>query len=156
MDQIHIGRYCPRSEPFLPFDTVLDDLMIWSICFEEAKSLLHTWCALSSVCIIVVTDLHFFEHYKQVFIVKDADNNCSADCVSNVQPPHSQLVFVLLSKCLTVAGAQVDYSAGQWLLKNMDPLNENVVNLLQNASDDFMRTIWKDGVYGKPHTAYVC
>jgi myosin heavy subunit len=40
----------------------------------------------------------------------------------------------------------VDYSAGQWLLKNMDPLNENVVSLLQGASDDFMRTIWKDGM----------
>ena len=40
---------------------------------------------------------------------------------------------------------QVDYSCEQWLLKNMDPLNENVVSLLQNSNDDFVRSIWKDG-----------
>lgn len=39
---------------------------------------------------------------------------------------------------------KVDYNAGQWLLKNMDPLNENVVTLLQESSSDFIRTIWKD------------
>ena len=27
----------------------------------------------------------------------------------------------------------------------MDPLNENVVSLLQGSQDDFLRTIWKDG-----------
>ena len=40
---------------------------------------------------------------------------------------------------------QVDYSCNEWLLKNMDPLNENVVSLLQASSDDFIRYIWKDG-----------
>jgi myosin protein heavy chain len=44
--------------------------------------------------------------------------------------------------CLTV---QVDYSASQWLMKNMDPLNENVVSLMQNSSDPFVSAIWKDG-----------
>ncbi|XP_052069305.1 myosin heavy chain, non-muscle-like isoform X3 [Mytilus californianus] len=39
---------------------------------------------------------------------------------------------------------QVDYSAQQWLMKNMDPLNENVVSLLQNSSDSFVSAIWKD------------
>lgn len=42
---------------------------------------------------------------------------------------------------------QVDYSANQWLMKNMDPLNENVVSLLQGSSDQFVGTIWKDGKY---------
>ena len=40
---------------------------------------------------------------------------------------------------------KVDYNCDQWLLKNMDPLNENVVGLLQESSFDFMKTIWKDG-----------
>jgi len=40
---------------------------------------------------------------------------------------------------------KVDYSCDQWLLKNMDPLNENVVSLLQESSSDFMKAIWKDG-----------
>lgn len=41
------------------------------------------------------------------------------------------------------AGA-VDYSADMWLMKNMDPLNENVVSLLQSSQDAFLRDIWKD------------
>jgi len=40
---------------------------------------------------------------------------------------------------------KVDYSCDLWLLKNMDPLNENVVSLLQESTLDFMKTIWKDG-----------
>ena len=30
-------------------------------------------------------------------------------------------------------------------MKNMDPLNENVVSLLQSSSDAFVCAIWKDG-----------
>lgn len=30
-------------------------------------------------------------------------------------------------------------------MKNMDPLNDNVVALLQTANDPFTREIWKDG-----------
>jgi myosin heavy chain 9/10/11/14 len=40
---------------------------------------------------------------------------------------------------------KVDYSAEQWLMKNMDPLNDNIVALLQASSDSFTREIWKDG-----------
>lgn len=39
---------------------------------------------------------------------------------------------------------KVDYSAAQWLMKNMDPLNENVVQLLQTSQDPFIGLIWKD------------
>ncbi|CAJ0933603.1 unnamed protein product, partial [Mesorhabditis belari] len=42
---------------------------------------------------------------------------------------------------------RVDYSATQWLVKNKDPLNENVVSLMQNASDPFVVNIWKDAEY---------
>lgn len=41
---------------------------------------------------------------------------------------------------------RVDYLAEKWLMKNMDPLNENVVQLLQNSSDPFVVNIWKDGI----------
>ncbi|VDM76368.1 unnamed protein product [Strongylus vulgaris] len=40
---------------------------------------------------------------------------------------------------------RVDYSADQWLMKNMDPLNENVVALMQASTDPFVCGIWKDG-----------
>nr|CAG4643693.1 EOG090X00BY [Lepidurus arcticus] len=39
---------------------------------------------------------------------------------------------------------KVDYSAALWLMKNMDPLNENVVSLLQTSQDPFIALIWKD------------
>lgn len=39
---------------------------------------------------------------------------------------------------------RVDYSAEKWLMKNMDPLNENIVSLLQASQDPFVVTIWKD------------
>ncbi|KAG8222517.1 hypothetical protein J437_LFUL004553 [Ladona fulva] len=39
---------------------------------------------------------------------------------------------------------KVDYSAAKWLMKNMDPLNENVVSLLQSSQDPFVVHIWKD------------
>ena len=45
---------------------------------------------------------------------------------------------------------KVEYSADQWLMKNMDPLNDNVVALLQTSSDPFTREIWKDGKSKKP------
>ena len=40
---------------------------------------------------------------------------------------------------------RVDYCCEQWLLKNMDPLNENIVGLFQESANEFMRNIWKDG-----------
>merc|ERR1712106_810015 len=39
---------------------------------------------------------------------------------------------------------KVDYSATKWLMKNMDPLNENIVSLLQASQDPFIGQIWKD------------
>lgn len=39
---------------------------------------------------------------------------------------------------------KVDYSANQWLMKNMDPQNENVLSLLQGSQDPFIVHIWKD------------
>merc|ERR550534_2696158 len=39
---------------------------------------------------------------------------------------------------------KVDYSADKWLMKNMDPLNENIVQYLQASQDPFVCHIWKD------------
>merc|ERR1719150_1037532 len=39
---------------------------------------------------------------------------------------------------------QVNYSAAKWLMKNMDPLNENIVQYLQASQDPFVCHIWKD------------
>merc|ERR1719289_410868 len=38
----------------------------------------------------------------------------------------------------------VNYSATKWLMKNMDPLNENIVQYLQASQDNFVCHIWKD------------
>lgn len=43
---------------------------------------------------------------------------------------------------------QVDYKADEWLMKNMDPLNECVASLLNQSTDKFTADLWKDS---KPH-----
>lgn len=40
---------------------------------------------------------------------------------------------------------QVDYKADEWLMKNMDPLNDNVATLLNQSTDKFVAELWKDG-----------
>ena len=62
-------------------------------------------------------------------------------CCSLVKPnPRVQSTFSIVH----YAG-KVDYSSEQWLMKNMDPLNNNIVVLLQASNDPFTREIWKDG-----------
>uniref|UniRef100_A0A8C2IYA2 Myosin, heavy chain 10, non-muscle n=1 Tax=Cyprinus carpio TaxID=7962 RepID=A0A8C2IYA2_CYPCA len=39
---------------------------------------------------------------------------------------------------------QVDYKADEWLMKNMDPLNDNVATLLHQSTDKFVAELWKD------------
>ncbi|KAK4474731.1 hypothetical protein MN116_001856 [Schistosoma mekongi] len=39
---------------------------------------------------------------------------------------------------------RVEYNSNQWLMKNMDPLNDNVVSLLQASNDPFVQAMWKD------------
>merc|ERR1719288_700758 len=48
----------------------------------------------------------------------------------------------------------VDYSARKWLMKNMDPLNENIVQQLRQSQDQFVCNIWKDAeIVGMAHQA---
>ncbi|XP_038140298.1 myosin-10 isoform X6 [Cyprinodon tularosa] len=39
---------------------------------------------------------------------------------------------------------KVDYKANDWLIKNMDPLNDNVASLLHQSSDHFVSELWKE------------
>ncbi|CAH8583012.1 unnamed protein product [Schistosoma turkestanicum] len=39
---------------------------------------------------------------------------------------------------------RVEYNSNQWLMKNMDPLNDSVVALLQASNDPFVQAMWKD------------
>ena len=49
---------------------------------------------------------------------------------------------------------KVDYSAAKWLTKNMDPLNENIVQQLQASQDPFIVNMWKDG--NELKTFHIC
>ncbi|ELR49610.1 Myosin-14 [Bos mutus] len=44
---------------------------------------------------------------------------------------------------------KVDYKANEWLMKNMDPLNDNVATLLHQSTDRLTAEIWKDGIQGR-------
>ncbi|XP_016328826.1 myosin-9-like [Sinocyclocheilus anshuiensis] len=46
--------------------------------------------------------------------------------------------------CIIHYAGKVDYKANEWLMKNMDPLNDNVATLLNQSSDKFVSELWKD------------
>uniref|UniRef100_A0AAR2LTJ0 Myosin-9 n=1 Tax=Pygocentrus nattereri TaxID=42514 RepID=A0AAR2LTJ0_PYGNA len=47
--------------------------------------------------------------------------------------------------CIIHYAGKVDYKADEWLMKNMDPLNDNVATLLNQSTDKFVSELWKDG-----------
>uniref|UniRef100_A0A4W5RIF1 Myosin, heavy chain 10, non-muscle n=1 Tax=Hucho hucho TaxID=62062 RepID=A0A4W5RIF1_9TELE len=47
--------------------------------------------------------------------------------------------------CIIHYAGKVDYKADEWLMKNMDPLNDNVATLLNQSTDKFVAELWKDG-----------
>ncbi|XP_040187065.1 myosin-10 isoform X1 [Rana temporaria] len=46
--------------------------------------------------------------------------------------------------CIIHYAGRVDYKADEWLMKNMDPLNDNVATLLHQSTDKFVGELWKD------------
>ncbi|XP_004065556.1 myosin-9 isoform X2 [Oryzias latipes] len=46
--------------------------------------------------------------------------------------------------CIIHYAGKVDYKANEWLMKNMDPLNESVATLLNQSTDKFTADLWKD------------
>ncbi|XP_075998939.1 myosin-9-like isoform X2 [Genypterus blacodes] len=46
--------------------------------------------------------------------------------------------------CVMHYAGKVDYKADEWLMKNMDPLNDNVATLLNMSTDKFVSELWKD------------
>ncbi|KAM6146122.1 myosin-9 [Phoenicopterus ruber ruber] len=46
--------------------------------------------------------------------------------------------------CIIHYAGKVDYKADEWLMKNMDPLNDNIATLLHQSSDKFVSELWKD------------
>ncbi|XP_065134483.1 myosin-9 isoform X1 [Paramisgurnus dabryanus] len=46
--------------------------------------------------------------------------------------------------CIIHYAGKVDYKADEWLMKNMDPLNDNVATLLNQSTDRFISELWKD------------
>ncbi|KAM9770572.1 myosin-9-like isoform 1-T1 [Menidia menidia] len=46
--------------------------------------------------------------------------------------------------CIMHYAGKVDYKADEWLMKNMDPLNECVATLLNQSTDKFTADLWRD------------
>ncbi|XP_072011606.1 myosin-10-like isoform X7 [Engystomops pustulosus] len=46
--------------------------------------------------------------------------------------------------CIIHYAGKVDYKADEWLMKNMDPLNDNIATLLHQSTDKFTAELWKD------------
>uniref|UniRef100_A0A8D0H4I8 Myosin-9 n=1 Tax=Sphenodon punctatus TaxID=8508 RepID=A0A8D0H4I8_SPHPU len=46
--------------------------------------------------------------------------------------------------CIMHYAGKVDYKADEWLMKNMDPLNDNIATLLHQSADKFVSELWRD------------
>ncbi|TRY94294.1 hypothetical protein DNTS_030381 [Danionella cerebrum] len=49
---------------------------------------------------------------------------------------------------------KVDYKASEWLVKNMDPLNDNVASLLHQSSDPFISELWREDIQTLPRVYF--
>ncbi|KAL0985193.1 hypothetical protein UPYG_G00153940 [Umbra pygmaea] len=49
---------------------------------------------------------------------------------------------------------KVDYKASDWLVKNMDPLNDNVASLLHQSSDHFISELWREDIQTLPRVYF--
>ncbi|ROL49888.1 Myosin-10 [Anabarilius grahami] len=49
---------------------------------------------------------------------------------------------------------KVDYKADEWLVKNMDPLNDNVASLLHQSSDPFISELWREDIQTLPRVYF--
>ncbi|XP_041843452.1 myosin-10 isoform X1 [Melanotaenia boesemani] len=49
---------------------------------------------------------------------------------------------------------KVDYKSDEWLVKNMDPLNDNVASLLHQSSDHFVSELWKEDIQTLPRVYF--
>ncbi|XP_053700207.1 myosin-10 isoform X2 [Synchiropus splendidus] len=49
---------------------------------------------------------------------------------------------------------KVNYKAADWLVKNMDPLNDNVASLLHQSSDHFVSELWKEDIQTLPRVYF--
>nr|XP_018669541.1 myosin-10 isoform X2 [Ciona intestinalis] len=61
--------------------------------------------------------------------------------------PKFQKATKLRSNCdfsIVHYAGKVDYVAKKWLMKNMDPLNDNIIDLLHNSTESFVSQMWKD------------
>ncbi|XP_053090908.1 myosin-10 isoform X2 [Pangasianodon hypophthalmus] len=49
---------------------------------------------------------------------------------------------------------KVNYKADDWLVKNMDPLNDNVASLLHQSSDHFISELWREDIQTLPRVYF--
>jgi len=50
---------------------------------------------------------------------------------------------------LTHYAAEVEYSTEEWLSKNKDPLNDNIINLIANSTDPHIASLFEDAESGR-------
>ncbi|XP_041087835.1 myosin-10-like isoform X3 [Polyodon spathula] len=56
--------------------------------------------------------------------------------------------------CILHYAGKVDYKADEWLMKNMDPLNDSVASLLHQSTDRFVAELWKDDIQNLPRAYF--
>ena len=109
--------------------------------------------------LLSVTRKHFFKIFLVILKKRFTSTRCIAICLTcSYLQPHTSVLFDAIGWnpwCTWFFSLQVDYSCEHWLMKNMDPLNENVVSLFLSSADEFVRNLWKDGMLKKKVFRYI-
>ncbi|KAF3846904.1 hypothetical protein F7725_003982 [Dissostichus mawsoni] len=106
---------------------------------------------------IGILDIAGFEIFEECWFPKATDKTF-IDKVQQEQGTHTKFQKPRQLKdkadfCVIHYAGKVDYKADEWLMKNMDPLNDNVATLLHQSTDKFVGELWKD-VSGMNETAF--
>uniref|UniRef100_A0A4W6FMP3 Myosin, heavy chain 14, non-muscle n=1 Tax=Lates calcarifer TaxID=8187 RepID=A0A4W6FMP3_LATCA len=83
------------------------------------------------------------------FVEKLSTEQCSHPKFFKSKQPRGEADFSIIH----YAG-KVDYKADDWLVKNMDPLNDNVASLLHQSSDHFVSELWKEDIQTLPRVYF--
>ncbi|CAB3399757.1 unnamed protein product [Caenorhabditis bovis] len=161
---VNHGITLPNVDDVQEFHSTIKSMKIMGFSDEEISSILRVVSA-----VLLLGNLEFFQEKKSDQAILPDDRVIQKVChllglpvieatdktfVEKLQKTHAKhpkfIVPDMRSKghfAVVHYAGRVDYSADQWLMKNMDPLNENVVSLMQNSTDPFVSGIWKDAEF---------
>lgn len=164
-----INKHLPAAHTLIYYDAIfnykIQMIINYTCCFWLSVLGPPTWCSgLAGWRVLVPSGdgplicgeaVCWTRHPSKILQIKAAtlrswllDHSlCRKGIPHCLKQPNSQMFSTLSSGSLHVSSlhSKVDYKSDDWLVKNMDPLNDNVASLLHQSSDHFVSELWKEG-----------